>query len=326
MSTESIVLYRYSKDEFFEEKNPNIAECKNLDTSAHINWLLITGTNQTAVLNEIATAHGIHPLVIEDVMHTRQRPKMEAYDDYLFITLRLFNEQKLKLESQQISFILKDNLLISILEKPTHVFDAVKQRMEKAQGNLRTKGEDYLLYALMDAIIDSYFEVLEQFSEEIEQLEDEIASHPSKKHLLQMQHIKRSLIFFKKYTVPVRELISNLERNDVLFFEADNKPYLRDLLDHSFRVNDSVETYRDILTSLMDLYHSMVSNRMNEVMKTLTVMSSFFIPLTFIVGVYGMNFEAMPELGWKYGYTAVWLLMITMCLVLYFIFKKRKWF
>ena len=326
MKVDSTTLYSYSPTIFNEVEQPSFEHCKSLNTTSEVNWLSIVGTNQTTLLNEIASTHHIHPLVIEDVLHTRQRPKVEVYADYLFVTLRIFTEKSLKLHSQQVSFILKNNLLITILEEPSAVFDHVKSRVAKAQGNFREKGEDYLLYSLMDAIIDSYFEVLEQFSNEIETLEEQIAANPLKKHLLQMQHLKRSLIAFKKYTLPVRELIGNLERNDVGFFEKDNKPYLRDLLDHSFRVNDSVETYRDILTSLMDLYHSMVSNRMNEVMKTLTVMSSFFIPLTFIVGVYGMNFDVMPELRWKYGYAAVWIFMLALCLALLLFFKKRKWF
>lgn len=326
MSATSLVLYRYTPTDFLEEKNPGIAHCKHLDTEAQVNWLHIVGTNQTDLLNEIASAYGIHPLVIEDINHTRQRPKMESYNDFLFITLRHFKEENLRLESQQVSFILKNNLLISVLENETPVFEGVIQRISKAQGQLRSKGEDYLLYALMDAVIDSYFDVLEQFSGELEILEEDIAEHAAKKHLLELQHLKRSLIFFKKYTIPVRELISNLDRNSVTFFDADNKPYLRDLLDHSFRVNDSVETHRDVLTSLMDLYHSMLNNRMNEVMKTLTLISSFFIPLTFIVGVYGMNFDVMPELRWKYGYAAVWALMIAISLGLFLMFKKRKWF
>jgi len=326
MSATSSTLYRYTTADFFEQKNPAISQCKHLDTNTHVNWLNITGTNQTVLLNEIASTYGIHPLVIEDISHTRQRPKMESYSDYLFVTLRLFNEENLRLESQQVSFILKNNLLISVLENETPVFEAVIHRITKAQGLLRSKGEDYLLYALLDAVIDSYFEVLEQFSDELETLEEDIAKHASQKHLLQLQHLKRSLIFFKKYTIPVRELISNLDRNSVEFFDDENKPYLRDLLDHSFRVNDSVETYRDVLTSLMDLYHSILSNRMNEVMKTLTVISSFFIPLTFIVGVYGMNFDVMPELHWKYGYAGVWAVMIVLSLGLFFTFKKRKWF
>ncbi len=324
--TAANILYRFTAESFSQQENPDVPQCKSLNTDSETNFLLITGVEQAELLNEIATAHSIHPLVIEDVQHTRQRPKMEAYSDYLFVTLRLFKEENLHLQSQQVSFILKNNLLICVLEKPTEVFNSVIHRIEKAQGNIRQKGEDYLLYALLDAIIDSYFEVLDEFSEEIELLEDEIAVHPQKKHLIQLQSLKRSLIFFKKYTIPVRELISNLERNDVVFFDAENKPYLRDLLDHSFRVNDSVETYRDILTSLMDLYHSMMSHKMNEVMKTLTVISSFFIPLTFIVGVYGMNFEVMPELQWKYGYAAVWAFMIALCLILFYVFRKRKWF
>jgi len=326
MSATSSTLYRYTTADFFEQKNPAISQCKALNTTTQVNWLNIVGANQTDLLNEISNTYGIHPLVIEDINHTNQRPKMESYADYLFVTLRIFKEENLRLESQQVSFILKNNLLISVLEKDTTVFETVIQRITKAQGLIRGKGEDYLLYALMDAVIDSYFDVLEQFSGELEILEEDIAEHAAKRHLLQLQHLKRSLIFFKKYTIPVRELISNLDRNSVTFFDADNKPYLRYLLDHSFRLNDSVETYRDVLTSLMDLYHSMISNRMNEVMKTLTVISSFFIPLTFIVGVYGMNFDVMPELRWKYGYAAVWAVMIALSLGLAVMFKKRKWF
>jgi magnesium transporter len=326
MTAESATLFRYTQSDFTESKNPNVAECKHLNTTTQVNWLNVVGVNQTSLLNEISNSYGIHPLVMEDILHTRQRPKVEIYTDYLFVTLRIFSEQNLRLKSQQVSFILKNNLLISVLEQDTSVFDAVLHRIKHAQGLIREKGEDYLLYALMDAIIDNYFDVLVQFSDEIELLENDITVNASKKHLLKLQQAKRSLIFFKKYTIPVRELISNLDRNSVVFFDADSKPYLRDLLDHSYRVNDSVEANRDILTSLMDLYHSMESNRMNEVMKTLTVISSFFIPLTFIVGVYGMNFDIMPELKWKYGYAAIWIVMIALSFGLFITFKKRKWF
>jgi magnesium transporter len=322
----NISLISFNAASFDEKKNAHIAECSCLNASTHVHWLHISGNDQKDLLSELAAAYEIHPLVIEDILHTRQRPKVESYGNYLYITLRLFKEQNLKLTSQQISFVLKDNLLISVIEQDSPVFDEVKNRLAKNQSIIRQKGEDFLLYSLLDAVIDSYFVVLEDFSGEIEELEEKIIAHAVKQHLVQLQHLKRSLILFKKYTMPVRELLSNLERNDVSFFETENRPYLRDLLDHSFRVNDSVETYRDILTSLMDLYHSMMSNKMNEVMKTLTVLSSFFIPLTFIVGVYGMNFEEMPELRWKYGYYVVWGAMILLCVILYVTFKKRKWF
>jgi magnesium transporter len=326
MMAANISLISFNETSFNEKKNTSIADCCRLNTSEHVYWLHISGTNQKDLLSEIATAYQIHPLVIEDILHTRQRPKVESYGSYLYITLRLFKEKNLKLSSQQISFVLKDNMLISVVEYDVPVFDDVKNRLAKNQNVIRQRGEDFLLYALLDAVIDSYFEVLEEFSSEIEELEEKIINQPIKLHLVQLQHLKRSLILFRKYTIPVRELLSNLDRNDVSFFEAENRPYLRDLLDHSFRVNDAVETYRDILTSLMELYHSMMSNKMNEVMKTLTVLSSFFIPLTFIVGIYGMNFDVMPELHWKYGYYAVWAIMILLCIVLYITFKKRKWF
>ncbi|MBX2902345.1 MAG: magnesium/cobalt transporter CorA [Chitinophagales bacterium] len=322
----NISFISYNADSFIEKKAADIETCTQLNASDSVYWLHITGAEQKDILTALAARYQIHPLVVEDILHTRQRPKVESYGTYLYITLRLFKEQQLKLSSQQISFVLKDNLLISVVEQDNAVFDEVKNRLARKQGVIRQKGEDFLLYSLLDAVIDSYFEVLEDFSSEIEVLEERIIGHAVKQHLVQLQHVKRSLILFKKHTVPVRELLSNLDRNEVAFFEAENRPYLRDLLDHSFRVNDSVETYRDILTSLMDLYHSMMSNKMNEVMKTLTVISSFFIPLTFIVGVYGMNFDVMPELRWEYGYYLVWGVMAVLCLALYITFKKKKWF
>jgi magnesium transporter len=322
----NISLISFNKDTLVEKKNALVSDCYALNALEQVHWLHITGHQPTDILSELAAAYHIHPLVIEDILHTRQRPKVESYGDYLYITLRWFKEQNLKLTSQQISFVLKNNLLISVNETENGIFQDVRNRLMKEQTILRQKGEDFLLYSLLDAIIDSYFEVLEDFSAEIEWLEESIISQAQKQHLVQLQHLKRSLIFFRKYTVPVRELLSNLDRNEVAFFDTENKPYLRDLLDHIFRVNDSVETYRDILTSLMDLYHSMMSNRMNEIMKTLTVISSFFIPLTFIVGVYGMNFDVMPELRWKYGYYAVWSFMLLLCAILFITFKRRKWF
>ncbi|MCS6820128.1 MAG: magnesium/cobalt transporter CorA [Chitinophagales bacterium] len=319
-------LIIYNATHCKEIVNPNIEECCSLSVETQVNWLHIAGAAQRNLLDKLAETYHIHPLVVEDILHTRQRPKVESYGDYLYITLRLFKENNMKLTSQQVSFVLKNNLLISVIEADTPVFDEVRNRLFKNNNLIRQRGEDFLLYSLLDAIIDSYFDVLEDFSSDIETLEENIIAQASKQHLVALQNIKRSLIFFRKYTTPVRELLSNLDRNNIDFFEAENRPYLRDLLDHIFRVNDSVETYRDILTSLMDLYHSMLSHRMNEVMKTLTVISSFFIPLTFIVGIYGMNFDVMPELRWKYGYYAVWLFMISLSLTLFIVFKKKKWF
>ncbi|OJV28378.1 MAG: magnesium and cobalt transport protein CorA [Bacteroidetes bacterium 37-13] len=326
MNMENVSLITFSTNSFVERKILNASDFININLELHVNWLQIVGVGQKDLFAQIAKAYQIHPLVIEDLLHTRQRPKVESYGEYLFITLRLFKGFKEKLISQQVSFILKNNLLISVTETKSSFIDDVKARIEKQQGVIRQKGEDFLLYSLLDAVIDSYFETLEILSKEIEGLEEKIILHPVKAHLIQLQSLKRQLIQLKKYTTPVRELLSNLDRNTTAFFEEENRLYLRDLLDHSFRVNDSVESYRDILTSLMDLYHSMMSNKMNEVMKTLTLLSSFFIPLTFIVGVYGMNFDIMPELRWKYGYYTVWIVMLVLCIGLYIFFKKRKWF
>lgn len=326
MNMENVSLITFSSNSFKEKKILNVSDFRNINLQSQVNWLRIVGVEQKDLFSQIAEMYNIHPLVIEDLLHTRQRPKVESYGEYLFITLRLFKGFKEKLISQQVSFILKNNLLISVTESQSTFIEDVKNRIEKQQGTIRQKGEDFLLYSLLDAVIDSYFETLEILSKEIEGLEEKIIIHPAKAHLIQLQNLKRQLIQLKKYTIPVRELLSNLDRNTTAFFEEENRLYLRDLLDHSFRVNDSVESYRDILTSLMDLYHSMMSNKMNEVMKTLTLLSSFFIPLTFIVGVYGMNFDIMPELHWKYGYYVVWLVMLILCVGLYIFFKKRKWF
>lgn len=326
MNMENVSLITFSNNSFVEKKIVNVSDITNINLQSQVNWLRIVGVGQKDLFSQIAEMYKIHPLVIEDLLHTRQRPKVESYGEYLFITLRLFKGFKEKLISQQVSFILKNNLLISVTETQNTFIEDVKNRIEKQQGAIRQKGEDFLLYSLLDAVIDSYFETLEILSKEIEGLEEKIIIHPAKAHLIQLQNLKRQLIQLKKYTIPVRELLSNLDRNTTAFFEEENRLYLRDLLDHSFRVNDSVESYRDILTSLMDLYHSMMSNKMNEVMKTLTLLSSFFIPLTFIVGVYGMNFDIMPELHWKYGYYIIWLVMLVLCVGLYIFFKKRKWF
>ncbi len=325
-TTTALRFYHYNKDEMIVQGNTTLAACQNFDRETHVNWLSVRGLQDKELIQRIGEEYHIHPLIVEDILHTKQRPKVESYGNMLFITLRLYYIINEQIKSQQISFVLQNNVLISFREHDTGIFQLIKDRIEAGQNQIRRKGEDYLLYSLLDAIVDNYFVVLDSLSERIQALEDDITLHPQKSQLLKLQKLKRTMITMRKHVWPVRELFNNLERNEIDFFEQENKPYLRDLNDHIFRVIDTIETYRDILTSLMDLYHSMLSNRMNEVMKTLTVLSSIFIPLTFIVGVYGMNFDNMPELHSQNGYFILWGIMGALTLGLIIYFKKQKWF
>jgi len=271
--------------------------------------------------------YDLHPLVVEDILNTHQRPKIELYDDYIFVSLKMLSgvNDSYMVESEQISLILGKNFVFSFQEKEGDILDSLRVRIREGKGRIRKMGPDYLLYAILDIIIDHYFLVLEKIGDKVEAFEEELMKEPKSDTLHEIYTLKREILFLRKSVWPLREAVSTLEKCESDLINEKTSPYLRDLYDHIIQVIDAVETTRDLLSGMLDLYLSSVSNKMNEVMKVLTIIATVFIPLTFIAGVYGMNFDFMPELKWKYAYFAVWFVMVMIGLGMLKYFRNRKW-
>ena len=278
-------------------------------------------------IEKIGQHYDLHPLVLEDILHTGQRPKFEDIEQYLFVVLMMlrFDKENKSVISEQVSLVLGKNFVISFQENVGDVFEQIRDRIRNSKGRIRKMGSDYLMYALLDAIVDGYFAILENMGETIETLEEELVDDPSKNTLQQIHHLKREMIFLRKSVWPLRELISSLERSESKLIQQSTEAYLRDVYDHTIQVIDTVESFRDMVASMLDLYLSSLSMRMNEVMKVLTIIATIFIPLTFIAGVYGMNFHNMPELSWKYGYPVTLLVMAIISIGMLYYFKRKNW-
>ncbi len=297
---------------------------KNLPT---VTWLNISGLHDTRIMEKIGEKFEIHPLILEDILNTDQRPKVEIYEDYIFIILKMlyYNREKTEMEIEQISILLGENFVITFQEKTGDVLDPVRERIANPKSRFRKMGPDYLAYAILDIIIDHYFVVLEHQGEKLELLEESVLDDPTRQLAHQIQHMKRELIFLRKSIWPLREVISELSRAESLLITDSIAPFLRDVYDHTIQVVDTVETFRDMVTGILDIYLSNVSNRMNEVMKVLTIIATIFIPLTFIAGIYGMNFEYMPELHWKWSYPIIWGIMLAIFGGMIIFFRRKKW-
>lgn len=292
-----------------------------------IYWINIDGLQKIDIIEKIGKQFGIHPLVLEDIANTRQRPKMEDFGDYIFAVLKMlqYNEEDKETQVEQISLILGSNWVISFQENEGDVFDPIRERLRTDKGRIRKMGADYLVYALLDAVVDNYFVVLERIGEKIEGIEDEIVTNPSPETLQAIHDLKRQMILLRKSVWPLREVISRLERWESKLINKSIDIFLRDVYDHTIQVIDAVETFRDMLSGMLDIYMSSVSNRMNEVMKVLTIIATIFIPLTLVAGIYGMNFTYMPELEWIWGYPSILLIMLAVGIVMLFYFRKKKW-
>jgi magnesium transporter len=264
---------------------------------------------------------------MEDILHTDQRPKMEDFEDYIFIVTKMlfFDQEKRELKAEQLSLILGENYVVTFQERVGDVFEPIRERIRKGKGRVRKMQSDYLAYALIDAVVDHYFIVLEKIGETVESLEEELVTNPTPETLQAIHHLKRELIFLRKSVWPLRELISGLERGEASLIQEKTTVFLRDVYDHTIQVIDTVESLRDMVSGMLDVYLSSVSNRMNEVMKVLTIIATIFIPMTFIAGIYGMNFENMPELKWPWGYPLVWCVILAIGIVMLGYFKKKKW-
>ncbi len=320
-----ISLIEYSETEFIEKDFYDLSECMEHVDPNMVKWINVDGIHKVELIEAIGKKYNIHPLTLEDIANTSQRPKFEDYDNYVVAIMKMIYYDT-ELRSEQLSVILMDGMVISFQEvHGGDAFDLIRNRLRTGKGRIRKMKADYLAYALIDAVVDCYFSILEKIGDKIETIEEDLIANPSKETMHELHSMKREMIFLRKSVWPIRELISNLERSETELITPSTDIYLRDLHDHSVRVIDTVETYRDLLSGMMDIYLSSVSNKMNEIMKVLTIITTIFVPVTFIAGVYGMNFENMPELHSKWGYAITWGVMLTIIISLLLYFKKKKW-
>ena len=295
-------------------------------TDETITWVDVGGVHKMDVLESFGKQFQLHPLLLEDIANTDQRPKLEDYETCLFLVMKMLSvTDRQEIIVEQVSLVLGQNFVLSFQENGADVFTSVRDRLRGGKGRLRQSGADYLLHALVDAIVDRYFEVLEVLSEKIEVLQDLVVSHPKPETLRQIHALKRQLLFLRRAVWPLREAANNLSRSDSPFLKESTKIFFRDVYDHVVQIVDTIETLREMVSACLDIYLSSISYRLNAVMKVLTIITTIFMPLTFIVGIYGMNFEHMPELKWEWGYPLVLGLMVAIVIAMLGFFKGKKW-
>lgn len=322
-----IRILDYDAAQFEEKEAKTIEESFPFKDKPTVTWVNLDGLHETEIIEKLGSHFGLHPLLLEDILNTDQRPKMEDYGDYIFVVLKMLypGKNKGEIEAEQVSLILGSNFVISFQERQGDVFDPARDRIRKNKGRIRKAGSDYLAYALLDAVVDNYFLILEKVGEKIEDAEQQLATDPAPETLQYIRELKNEMIFLRKSVWPLRELIGGLERCESTLIHESTGVYLRDVYDHTIQIIDTVESYRDMISGMVDIYLSSVSNKMNEVMKVLTIFASIFIPLTFFVGIYGMNFEFMPELTWRWGYFALLGFMAIVGVFLVVYFKRKRW-
>jgi magnesium transporter len=322
-----ISLISYDARTSDEEVIDAAGKCRGRLKENRINWLNIDGIHDVDVIKSIGEQFNLHPLLLEDIASTRQRPKTESYPEAFFTVVKMLrlDQEKGQIISEQVSFILCDHCLITFQEQQGDVFDPIRDRIREGKGRVRDGDAGYLLYVLLDAIVDSYFLVLEYMGDRVDALDDAMAAHPPPDALRLLHSMKNDIIHLRRCVWPLRDVANSMARDGVVNMAPETLVFMRDLYDHTVQIMDAVETYRDILAGLTDLYLSVASNRMNEVMKILTIIATIFIPLTFVAGIYGMNFEHMPELAWPWGYPAVLLLMSAMVGGMLVYFRRKGW-
>jgi magnesium transporter len=321
-----ISLIEFNEKEFIEKEFTDFDECLLHVKADMVKWINVDGIHNTELIQKVGEKFNIHTLTLEDIANTDQRPKFEDYENYLVSIMKMLSHDS-EIKSEQLTIILLDNNTVLSFQE-VHggdAFDIIRTRIRTGKGRVRKMSADYLAYCLIDAVVDLYFVILEKIGDRIEILEEDLITNPSKETMMTIHAMKREMIFLRKAVWPMRELINNFERCESKLIKKATRLFLRDLYDHTIRVIDTVETFRDLLSGMMDIYLSSVSNRMNEVMKVLTIISTIFVPVTFIAGVYGMNFKYFPELDSPYGYWICWAVMLTIMISFVVYFKKRKW-
>lgn len=324
----------YDEKKIQEKEAETPEECYTFKDTPTVSWINIDGIHNLDIIEKLGKHFDFHPLMLEDIVNTGQRPKYEDFDNYIFVVLKMlsYDEKEQGVKPEQIGLILGKNYVISFQETEGDIFNPIRERIRNAKGRIRTMGADYLAYSLFDAIVDNYFIILEKFVEKIESMEDELLNYPSLKTLQAINGLKSNAIFMRKAVWPLREVIGGLQRTESGLIRKTTGVFLRDVYDHTIQVIDTIETLRDMISGKLDIYLSSISNKMNEVMKVLTIIATIFIPITFIAGIYGMNFNPevspfnMPELNWRYGYFAAGGAMCIVVLIMVVYFKRKRWF
>jgi len=324
-----ITIIHYSETEFTQNEYDSFTQCHLVKPELGVTWINVSGISQVKDLEQVGECFNIHPLVLEDILDIEQRPKIEDYEAYLYIALKAINylpdAQKIEIRSDQVSLILGPHYVISFHEGNGDLFAPVRQRLMAEKGRIRKMGADYLAYSLIDVIVDNYFVELETFSDKVESLEDEVVIKPTPLTLREVHRFKNDMIMLRKSLWPLREVIARLERRESLLISENLTMYLKDVYDHTIIAIETVETYRDILSGMLDIYLSSVNNRLTDTMKVLAIIATLFMPLNFITSFYGMNFKNMPELEWHYGYYGVIGAILMTAVFMIIFFKRKHW-
>ncbi len=323
----SFEIFEYSPESLKERRSTSIPDLTNLKKSDETTWISIFGLAELDKLHQIKELANIHSLTLEDILNPGHRPKVEFFEDYVFVVMKMLSlSENGDVQSEQVSFVFGDNFVLTFEEKAGDIFDSVRDRIRSGKGRIRGEQADYLLFALIDIIVDNYFVILESLALELEEYELQLLQMDSEFDIKSVHETKMNLFYQRKLAWPLREISNGLLRSETNLIRPSTKVFFQDIYDHSVQIIETTETLRDVVLGITDLYMSTVSNRTNEIMQTLTIIATIFIPLTFIAGVYGMNFEYMPELKWEWGYPAVWVLMIVSALLMLGYFKRKKWF
>lgn len=322
-----ISLVHYNADAAEQKIAPSFEACEGYIKKDGIVWIDISGIHDTKVIENVGRLFNLHPLVLEDIPNTELRPRFEEFDDYIFFTLKNleYSSEAREIKYEQISFVFGKNYVISFQERESDLFKTITDRLLSGISKARNRGTDYLVYLLIDATVDDYYAIAELVEEKIEVLEDRVLLDSTGKSLSEIQHTKRDLVMLMKSIFPLREAIGKMQRRENPLINESTHVFLNSVYDHAVHIIESIETQRDILSGLMDIYLTNISNRMNSVMKVLTIIATIFIPITFFAGVYGMNFNYFPEIGWKWGYAFFWALCIICVSIMLIFFKKKKW-
>lgn len=320
-------IFDYDKDTLNEKENANIEECLVYLDSPSITWINIEGVTDPKVMEMLGHQFSLHPLMLEDILSSGQRSKLDDYKTSLFVVIRYFyyNETTQAITNEQISLVLGSNYVLSFSEEPSKLFDPIKERLRKPRGLMRSSGADYMCYALIDCIVDHYFLVLEKIEGEVDTIDKEIFTRPDSRTLHRIQRLKREIIGLRKGIWPMREVLSHMRRIETPLINEQTKVFLHDVYDHTIQAIDTIENFRDLVSGMLEVYLSHISHKMNEIMKVLTVVSTIFVPLTFIASIYGMNFDHMPELHTEHGYFSVLGLMFILCCCMLYYFRRKKW-
>lgn len=325
-----ITVFNYDRDHIREFVAKDLAELSECRATHRITWVNVSGIHKVEIVDQVCKAFGVHPLAVEDICSTETRPKSEEYDDHLYLVVKMLTVDRdvtgAHIHAEHTSIVIGERFVLTFQEEHKgDVFDAVRRRLRDPRARMRQLGADYLAYAIVDAVVDHYFAVLEWVGDQAEELEEKVLARPEPAQLAAIYWLRREITFFRKQVWPLRDGLGLLMRSDSRRISKEVVPFLRDVHDHTVQVVESVELYREIVLGLVDLYMTNVSQKMNEVMKVLTVIATIFIPLTFVVGVYGMNFEYMPELTWRYGYFLTWAVMITLTATMLGVFRHKRW-